>query len=339
VTAATVPAWADPVSVAGRASEGVLELWEQLLQRATVLAAPCAAADAPEPARRWLAHAIGSEVPAPRVAVLKMTGHIKIGRWLPFRAVEVIAPPYGFVWVARAGWGPMTVTGFDSWGNGQGRMHWLLGGRIPLVTASGPDVARSGAARVALEAVWVPPTFIDVSWEQSNGANSATAIRTIGEEDIRVELRVGDDGRLTSVRVQRWSALGVDDQYAQDSSSLREMVDLFGLARLEAQVDELGQPAAGLVQHAQSPVPGSDQRDSRLDDPAERRRERQVGADGHDGVDQVAQAVGILDRRERHRSAAGCGSPETRRRSDRRAAYAAASLRRAMPSLVNRLDT
>ena len=31
---------------------------------------------------------------------LRMTGHIKIGRWLPFRAEEVLSPREGFVWLS-----------------------------------------------------------------------------------------------------------------------------------------------------------------------------------------------------------------------------------------------
>jgi hypothetical protein len=138
--------------------------------------------------------------------VLKMTGHIKLGRWLPFRAVQVVAPPHGFVWVARAGWGPLSFTGFDRYGDGDGEMRWLLGGRVPLMVASGPDITRSAADRAALEAICLPTSFTDVRWEPQDSQSSATAIRRIGDEETRVELRVGDSGRLTSARMQRWSS-------------------------------------------------------------------------------------------------------------------------------------
>ncbi len=150
--------------------------------------------------------AVAPDAPAARVALLKMTGRIKLGRCTPFRAVQVIAPPHGFVWVARAGWGPLSFAGYDRYGNGEGQMQWRLGGRVPVMTASGPDITRSSAGRVAVEAILLPPSFADVEWEPHAGEDSATAIRMIGEEETRGELRVGDDGRLTSVRMQRWSA-------------------------------------------------------------------------------------------------------------------------------------
>jgi hypothetical protein len=110
------------------------------------------------------------------------------------------------VWVARAGWGLLSFTGFDSYGQGEGRMRWLLGGRVPLVTATGADVTRSDADRVALDAVWLPQSFANAQWEPGSEEDAVSAVRTIGVETTPVELRVGEDGRLTSVRMQRWSA-------------------------------------------------------------------------------------------------------------------------------------
>jgi hypothetical protein len=205
----TVPEWADPVALAGPAAEPVAELWEQLIRAETLQpTAPGTPTPPPEPARRWLTHAVAPEAPAARVALLKMTGHIKVGGWLPFRAVQVIAPTQGFVWVARAGWGPLAVTGFDRYGDGVGEMRWLLGGRLPVMTATGPDVTRSAAGRVALDAVWLPHSFTDVHWEQGDVAESAVAVRAVGDEETRVELKVSGDGSLTSVRMHRWSAPG-----------------------------------------------------------------------------------------------------------------------------------
>src|SRR5215211_5442875 len=52
----------------------------------------------PEPARRHLAQAIAPGAPLATSARLRMRGHIKVGRWLPFRAREVLDPHHGFVW-------------------------------------------------------------------------------------------------------------------------------------------------------------------------------------------------------------------------------------------------
>lgn len=122
--------------------------------------------------------------------------------------MQVIVPTQGFVWVASAGWGPLSVMGFDRYSEGAGEKRWLLDGRIPVMTATGPDVTRSAAGRVALDAVWLPHSFTDLRWEPGESEESAVALRTVGKEETRVELQVGDDGSLRSVRMQRWSAPG-----------------------------------------------------------------------------------------------------------------------------------
>ena len=65
------------------------ELWE--LTRANQRAVRCGqAAGLPEAARRYLEHAIAPGTPLATVVRLRMRGKIKLKRWLPFRAEEVI---------------------------------------------------------------------------------------------------------------------------------------------------------------------------------------------------------------------------------------------------------
>jgi Family of unknown function (DUF6544) len=56
-------------------------------------------------------------------------------------------------------------------------MRWRLLGRIPVMSASGTDVDRSAAGRVALDATLVPPAFLDptVSWRQGTDADTVSA--------------------------------------------------------------------------------------------------------------------------------------------------------------------
>ena len=69
-------------------------------------------------------------------------GRIKLGRWIPFRGEELLAPHLGFHWSARAAG---VVGGFDRYADGEGRMRWKLLGALPVMTASGPDLSRSAA--------------------------------------------------------------------------------------------------------------------------------------------------------------------------------------------------
>jgi hypothetical protein len=95
----------------------------------------------PEAARRYLRRSVASDAPAATVMLLKMTGHIKIGGWLPFRALQGVSTD-GYIWVPRAGWPMLSVKGFDRYGDHTGEMRWLLGG-VPSVRACGEDVNRS----------------------------------------------------------------------------------------------------------------------------------------------------------------------------------------------------
>ena len=74
-----------------------------------------------EPVRRHLSKAIASGTPLTRCARLAMRGSIKLGRWLPFRARQVLNPREGFVWAARVA---SVIVGSDRYLDGAGGMSW-----------------------------------------------------------------------------------------------------------------------------------------------------------------------------------------------------------------------
>ena len=47
-----------------------------------------------------------------------MRGHLRIGQWLPFRAVQLHCPPIGYVWAARATFEPIPIIGYDRFVDG-----------------------------------------------------------------------------------------------------------------------------------------------------------------------------------------------------------------------------
>jgi len=51
--------------------------------------------------RRYLTTAIAPGSPLAVSARVSMRGSLKVGRWLPFRARELLNPHRGFVWRAR----------------------------------------------------------------------------------------------------------------------------------------------------------------------------------------------------------------------------------------------
>jgi hypothetical protein len=198
---------ATPIQVAGRAAAPVGGLWDRLAHPAPPAARfdPSTLTGLPEAARRWLAHAIAPGTPLYRAVVLEMEGHIRLGRWLPLRAVQVHAPPDGYVWAARTRLGPLSITGYDRYADGVGQMRWRLLGRVPVMNATGPDLDHSAAGRVALDACFVPTALLTLPFTWRTGSNADTAIAewTVGDHTLRPELHVGADGALRSVAMAR----------------------------------------------------------------------------------------------------------------------------------------
>lgn len=142
---------------------------------------PSTVAGLPEPARRYLTHAIAAGTPLWRSVQVSMVGQIKLRRWRPFTAVQVVVAGRGYVWAARTSLSGMPVVGYDRLSAGTVEMRWRLLDLVPVVTARGPDIARSAA-----------------------GPDTAVAAWGTGVEQQRVELHLGPDGRPLDVLIQRW---------------------------------------------------------------------------------------------------------------------------------------
>lgn len=192
-----------PVPAAARA---VREEWDRLSlgTREAATFEPGMLAGLPEPARRWLEHAIAPGTPLWQTVELSMAGQIRLGRWRPFTARQVLAPPAGFIWAAKARVAGLPVTGYDRYSGATGEMRWRLLGLLPVMSSTGPDVSLSAAGRLAGEAVLVPTTFRHVRWEPSTEPDTVVMVWRLAGGPERARLRVGADGRLLEVAMQRW---------------------------------------------------------------------------------------------------------------------------------------
>jgi hypothetical protein len=155
--------------------------------------------DLPEPARRWLTHAIAPGTPLWGSVVLTMRGEIRLGSWRPFTARQVLAPPRGFIWAATARFLGLPVTGFDRYSSGSGQMDWRLGGLVPVMTATGPDVTRSAAGRLAGETALAPTTFRAATWTPGADDDRTVVTWRIDDQEESAEFQVDADGRLVSL--------------------------------------------------------------------------------------------------------------------------------------------
>jgi len=161
----------------------------------------------PAPVRRWLQHAIAPGTPLQFGVRVAMHGKIRIGRWMPFTATQIVNPS-GYIWAATAGRFPLQVNGFDRYSNDTGEMRWRLFGRIPVVTTSGPDVTRSAAGRLASEMVGLTPSGAlapDVTWREIDD-NRAIASMVTGAFTHQVTIEVDDHGSLRTVFLPRWAS-------------------------------------------------------------------------------------------------------------------------------------
>jgi hypothetical protein len=166
---------------------------------------PTQIAHLPEPAQRYLAHAIAPEALLAAAVRLRMHGTIRLKkRWHPFTAEQVIVRDRGMVWRARVKFAGTTIRGFDCFLDGEGRMRWKLAGVLPVVNAEGPDISRSSAGRFAAESIWLPSVFVSerVSWE-ADEPGVAHARFAVDEHDEDVALTLSG-GCLQSVALSRW---------------------------------------------------------------------------------------------------------------------------------------
>jgi hypothetical protein len=109
------------------------------------------------PGRGHLAQAIAPGTLLHTSARLRMRGSIKVGRWLPFRARQVLSPHHGFVWSARAAG---LIGGTDRYIDGAGAMAWKLAGLVTAAAGEGPGTSRSAAGRAGAEGIWLPTALL-----------------------------------------------------------------------------------------------------------------------------------------------------------------------------------
>jgi hypothetical protein len=138
-----------------------------------------------------------------------MHGEMKLGRWLPFTAEQVINWGQGMIWNATVRMNGMPIRGFDRLVNGEGDMQWKLFGIVPVMRASGPDISRSAAGRVMAELVWLPSVLCGegVTWTAQDALHPRASLTMQGEAG-ELSLTIDRNGRLKTLTLPRWSNPG-----------------------------------------------------------------------------------------------------------------------------------
>jgi hypothetical protein len=163
-------------------------------------------ASLPDPVRRWQSHSLPSDGRTFTSVELRMHGHIRIGAWRQFSAVQRSSSTNGFVWRAQTKLFGLPVVGFDRYTRESGEMRWRLLNVIPVLSSSGSDVTRSAAGRHAAELlVAVPAVALDarVSW-QALDESRARARFALGGDVHEITVTVGPSDALEELVMMRW---------------------------------------------------------------------------------------------------------------------------------------
>lgn len=194
--------WEEPLDVSTHID--VDQATRELLSTTTTEAFDPAELDGlPEPVRRYLAASIAPGATVATVAAIRMRGQIKVSRWLPFRAEEVLAPHRGFVWRARAAG---LISGHDAYLDARGAMQWKLLGLVTVMRAEDDDVARSGAGRCGGEALWLPTALLPrfgVAWSAPSNDEIAARFDLDGTR-VGVQFQIARQGLPVAVVLDRW---------------------------------------------------------------------------------------------------------------------------------------
>ncbi|MFQ4138042.1 DUF6544 family protein [Nodosilinea sp. PGN35] len=160
----------------------------------------------PPLARRYLNWAIAPATPLASAVRLQMHGTIKLGdRWHRFTGEEVIRWQRGMIWRATTWMQGLPIFGSDRLVDGEGDMGWKLLGLLPVMQASGEDVARSGAGRIQGEAVWLPSVFCDpaIHWTALSDTQLQAEFTAFGEP-AHLTLTLDERGAIQQVALRRW---------------------------------------------------------------------------------------------------------------------------------------
>lgn len=182
----------------------------------------------PEVVRRYLEHAIAPGTQLASAVRLRMHGEIKLKRWFPFRAEQVIRRDRGMIWSATISLHGIPIRGSDRLVDGEGAMGWKLLGMVPVMTASGPDITRSAAGRLQAESVWLPSVLCGdgVSWTARDPLHPRARL-TVQGDTAELELTIGGTGRLAAVKLPRWGNPGGGEFRHVDFGGVVEDEDTF----------------------------------------------------------------------------------------------------------------
>jgi hypothetical protein len=154
---------------------------------------------------------------------------LRPGRWSSFLAdQEMEADRVEFAWRANFRAAPLVSLRVRDWYRaGAAGLDVRLWG-VPVVRASGEDVARGEAMRYLAELVWVPQAFVSnraLEWREVDESSVDVSTR-VGAERVAVTLRFNDAGDIVAMSSERPRRVGkrvVDTPWSGVFANYREL--------------------------------------------------------------------------------------------------------------------
>ncbi|MEM9514043.1 MAG: DUF6544 family protein [Actinomycetota bacterium] len=193
---------------------------------------PATTVDLPEPAQRFLCAAIPSATPLSTGIQLEMNGQIKLGMWLPFTARQLLRASVGLVWAAEVGDRLLRFTGADTLDTSGARMRFALFGRVPVVNATGQDVERSAAGRLAAEtAAWLPQALTPQAGARWTAVDESQARVTLPGPagPVDVDLTIDERGHIVDLGLERWNTTAKPPRAEPFGGAITDALDVHGV--------------------------------------------------------------------------------------------------------------
>jgi len=163
----------------------------------------------PEPAGRYLRHALPADGQLARTVDLYLVGKIRPrpqDEWIGFEAHERVCPGRGFVSESRLqGLGPVAVEGADYLLGDDAGSEYFLGGLLRLVNNHDQDLCLSAQGRLLLASVWLPSGLLPdsgVRWQPGDAAH-VTAVVPAADSSVALNFTITETGALAEVVMMR----------------------------------------------------------------------------------------------------------------------------------------
>jgi hypothetical protein len=187
----------------------VVELYRDCPEPTGTLQLEPAIAGLPEPARRYLRHALTDDAPLVTSARIHHRGTFRLrpGPWSPIDGEQYfsLCRP-GFVWHATVSLAPLVwLEARDALLDGHGTMRGTVEAAVTVVAAQGPQLDVGALMRWAAEMPWFPQAFLDRRHVQIEGLDSDTMQVTVRDGTLAVSVRVRIDaaGDIVSLEAER----------------------------------------------------------------------------------------------------------------------------------------